>query len=422
MEQELNQAGLTDSRDSHLVMALVYGVLRQQRYLDAVLSRFSSHPLPKMKPFTLQALRLGAFQLLFLDRVPPSAAVNETVKAMRKAGQPKWLTGYVNGVLRALAREGNRPGLPEEENLPPQVRFSHPDWLYERYRLRYGEDRAREICQNNNRQPCLTLCLDLSAVSREEFIELLTQEGNRAIPGPYVREAVILPEYRGWVSELPGYDRGWFLVQDEGAQLITRMLAPFQPGSYLDACAGVGGKTIQLSSLVPPASSITALEPNQKRFKLLMENLQRMGLTSGITPLNITLEDFRRQTEKNYHSILIDAPCSGLGVIRRHPDIRWNLAAGESELQPYQSIQLALLEEAAGLIPSGGTLVYATCSTEPEENEEIITRFIAGHPRFKPDFPELPESCSQVLDEQGFLKLVPGEYNDGFFAARLVRD
>ncbi|MGM0682057.1 MAG: transcription antitermination factor NusB, partial [Thermodesulfobacteriota bacterium] len=324
MDRMLSRIDLIDPRDSHLIMALVYGVLRHQRYLDAVLSYYSRHPLSKMKEFTLQALRVGAFQLLFMDRIPISAAVNETVKAVRNAYQPKWLVSYVNGVLRALSKDGYRPDLWGEDNWSLPVKLSHPDWFYERCLKHYGSKKTREICEYNNRQPCLTLCLNLSAVSRERFIDILASRDIRAIPGRYVQEAVIIPGYSGRISGLPGYNLGWFMVQDEGAQMITRMLAPFQPGSYLDACAGVGGKTVQLNFLVPRASRLSASEPNQKRFNLLKENLQRMGLASVINLYNISLQDLRRQTEARYNSILIDAPCSGLGVIRRHPDIRWN--------------------------------------------------------------------------------------------------
>lgn len=420
MDRLLAQADLSDSRDSHLVMTIVYGVLRRRSYLDAVLSRFCRRPLSRLKNFTLQALRVGVFQLLFLDRIPDSAAVNETVKAMKEARQPGALISFVNGVLRALSRQGYRPDLWGEDSWPAPVKLSHPDWLYQRYQKRYGREKAQEICAANNRQPCLTLSLNPSAPVRDEFLEILARQNIRAIPGQYIPEAVILPELPGRVHELPGYNQGWFMVQDEGAQLITRMLGPFQSGSYLDACAGVGGKTVQLYHLMPQAGSLTALEPNRRRFNLLKENLQRMNLAGSVTLFNMDLREFRGQSGTTYDSILLDAPCSGLGVIRRHPDIRWHLKQGAGDLKYYQKIQTALLKEAAGLVTAGGTLVYATCSTEPEENEEVIEEFLTSHPQFKPDLPQLPRGCAGLLDEKGFLRLAPAEYHDGFFAARLV--
>lgn len=420
IDRILNHTAL-DSRDSHLITALVYGVLRRQRYLDAILSHFSSHPLNKMKDFTLQALRVGAYQLLCLDRIPPSAAVNETVKAIRTDRKPRWLVNFVNGVLRALARQGYNPELWGENGWSSAVKLSHPDWLYNRYLKRYGEKQARAICEVNNRKPCLSLCLNTSVIKRVDFIELLRTRGIKAIPGFYLRETVILPEYSGTVNRLPGYRRGWFIVQDEGAQLITRMLAPLPPGTYLDACAGVGGKTIQLSLILPPGGRLTATEPNRKRFALLQENLDRMNLTPVVNKNHTTLKNFREQSEISYGNILLDAPCSGSGVIRRHPDIRWNLN-GDDDLKAYQATQLALLNEASGLLATRGVLVYGTCSTEPEENEEVIEKFLDSNKMFSIERPMLSESCQQLLDDRGFLRLLPEEYHDGFFAARLVKD
>ena len=393
-------------KDRQLVTALVYGVLRQQRVLDSILTDFSKHPLKKMKNLTLQALRVGIFQLCFMDRVPASAAVNETVKALRAARQPKWLTGFVNGLLRNIARQADScTKLLESTKLPPAVRYSHPDWLYQKWNNRYGEQEARRICLANNTQPSLSLRVNSHMTSRKKFIEQLKKAGIEATFSTLSPEAVLLPHFKGSISLLPGYANGLFMVQDVGAQLISLMLAPLLPGNCLDACAGVGGKTIHLAHMLGQGSKLVALEPTASRFNLLQENISRMGLSGLIDTHQSTLAQYRKQTDNVFQSILVDAPCSGLGIIRRQPDIRWNRQP--ADLKRYQATQLELLHDAAALIAPGGVLVYATCSTEPEENDDTVHAFLQEHHDF---------SLSKNP-----LRLLPNDDHDGFFAARLEK-
>lgn len=410
-----------NAKDAPLVTALVYGVLRWQRYLDAILQDFSSHPLAKMKNLTLQALRVGLFQLCFMDRIPPSAAVNETVKALKESRQPKWLTGFVNGLLRNIARQTETLPSPwDSKPLSPAVRLSHPDWLYQRWLARYGNDVTIQICTANNRQAPLVLRVNTKLVTREGFISELDQCGITAQPGIYCPEAVVLPDFRGDIGGLPGYGRGTFMVQDEGAQLISLLLGPFGPGKYLDACAGLGGKTVHLAQLIPEDSQVVAIEPNPLRFKLLQENIKRTGMADRVSCRQTTLGDFQNETDGFFAAILVDAPCSGLGVVRRHPDIRWNRSP--DDLQRYPAEQLKLLAEAAALLAPGGILVYATCSIEPEENEEVVAQFLATQPRFTLDRPPyFPPAAQRFVNNKGFFQTRPDETLDGFFAARLVK-
>ncbi|MDH4322228.1 MAG: 16S rRNA (cytosine(967)-C(5))-methyltransferase RsmB, partial [Desulfobulbaceae bacterium] len=367
--EQLCEQGLTDfvgndPRDRQLAWSLVLGVVRQLRFLDWVIGRYSKHPPAKMKPLTLQALRVGVYQLLFLDRVPASAAINETVQALKVAKQPKWLTGFVNGLLRNVDR--NRGGL-GGEGLAFGVRYSHPDWLVKRWQARYGAGRAEAICRSNNALPSLTLRLDLAAAGIAEYIETLRTAGIEAKAGRYAPTAVSLPGYRGAVRELPGYGQGWFQVQDEAAQLVSLLLAPFGEGAYLDGCAGLGGKTTHLARLLPAAARLVAVEPSEPRRLLLRENLARLQLAGRVEIVAGELDDLEESAAR-FDGILIDAPCSGLGVVRRHPDIRWHRE--EAELVRYQAKQLDLLASSARLLQPGGVLVYATCSMEPEEGEE----------------------------------------------------
>jgi len=416
MEQLLQEANLPDSRDNQLVMAMVYGVLRQQRLLDALVAHYSRHPIGKMKNLTLQALRLGLYQLCFMERIPDSAAVNETVKALRQARQPKWLISFVNGLLRNVARSADPLGQLDDKKLSPAQRYSHPDWLFQRWQARYGKERAAEICRLNNSRPPLVLRVNRRKMGRDEYLLMLTGGGLEASPGHYLPDTIVVHGFKGRISDLPGYDRGLFAVQDEGAQLITMMLAPCGPGSYLDACAGLGGKTMQLAAMLADDSNITAVEPNERRLELLKENSLRLGCEPGL--FAGTLADFARDSTGVFNGILVDAPCSGLGVIRRQPDIRWNRQ--EEDFARYQKLQLELLGLAASLLEKDGVLVYATCSTEPEENQQVVFRFLADHPAFAVEAPPaLPLAAGSLIGEDGFFQMLPSLGHDGFFAARL---
>ena len=416
MEQQIKKENPADTRDTNLTMALVYGVLRQQRYLDFVIGSFAKHPLRKMKPRTLQALRIGVYQLLCMERIPASAAINETVGALKTANQPKWLINFVNGVLRNVARNVDQL-LKTKKKLDPPVRESHPDWLHERWRRRYGDEAALRICRVNNTLPFLTLRLNRKKISSARYLEELAAVGIQAKQSNILTEAIHLTGYRGPVAALPGYNQGFFHVQDEAAQLIVSLFQPFEPGRYLDGCAGLGGKTVQLAELLPEQSTLTAVEPSKTRIRLLRENLKRMNIDAGVSIFQGSMESFQQQKAGFFHYILVDAPCSGLGVIRRHPDIRWNRRP--EDLVSYQEKQLDLLQTAVAMLASGGVLVYATCSTEPEENDEVIRLLLEIQPEMSVEQPAIPSGARHFLDEQNFLRTLPAPEHDGFFAAKL---
>lgn len=427
-ERILNRFPSIDPRDSQLTMALVYGVLRWQGYLDWLLASHSSHPLAKMKAATLQALRIGLFQLLFMDRVPASAAINETIEALRQKKQPKWLLGFVNGVLRTLARQPlHLPALAtEEENTDTEAPFaaqcSHPAWLVERWCQRYGEEATKELCRQNNTPAPLCIRTNTEWTTPAELLHTLQEAGLPALAGKLAPEAIWLPDYHGKITALPGFTTGLFQVQDEIAQVIGHLMQPFRAGRYLDGCAGLGGKASHLAQLLPAGSELLAVEPDPRRAALLQANLTRLGLAKEVTIFTGTLAALVSQEPEPFRAILLDAPCSGLGVIRRHPDIRWNRQA--EDLRRFPALQLALLLEAADLLTPKGYIVYATCSMEPEENEEVVQAFLAA----RPDFAAvncrrfLPPAAAALVTAEGFCRSLPNaEISDGFFAARLQK-
>jgi 16S rRNA (cytosine967-C5)-methyltransferase len=426
MEEHLAGKTLGDPRDRQLIMTLVYGVIRWRGYLDWVIQEFSSHPPAKIKPLAMQALRTGIFQLLFLDRVPASAAINETVQAIKDMKQPKWLTGFVNGVLRSVDR--SRAKLPsplvhdKTTSLPDTARLSHPDWLLSRWKKRYGYDTTVAMCKNNNIQAPLCLRANTVLTTRTSLLKKLEKAGLQVRAGKYSPLALIIDDLTGPVTAVPGYNEGLFQVQDEAAQLVSFLLGPLNDGMfYLDGCAGLGGKTSHLAQMLPAEGGLTAIEPNRDRRQKLQGNLERLRLAASVTIIDGALATLLPENREKFAGVLIDAPCSGLGIIRRHPDIRWNRSP--EDLQHYREKQLGLLRDGARLTAVRGILVYATCSTEPEENDTVVERFLAEHPGF------VLADCSEVLPENGgslvdngFFRTLPGRDDlDGFFGARLIK-
>ncbi len=409
-----------EPRDLQLANAMIMGVLRQQQYLDYILSTFAKHPLRKMKIRTLVALRLGIYQLLLFDRIPESAAVNETVKAFKSMRQPKWLVNFVNGVLRNVARKKQDLPTPDQAIVKGKPIFNHPDWLVSRWQQRFGFEKTAAICKSNNQTPELTLLTNTDNISRNQLQTLFTEAEYQVQAGTFSQEALILPQVRGAITELPGYEQGFFQVQDEAAQLASYILSPQAGKKYLDGCAGLGGKTGHLAAMATDTTEITAVEPDKRRYQLLLENLNRLGHKQVLTS-NMTLEQFAKESKEQFDGILLDAPCSGTGVIRRQPDIRWNRRP--EDLATYQEQQLQLLETASSLLTETGIIVYATCSLEPEENEEVVAAFLARHPQFTIDNAReyLPENALHLVSKDGFFQPTPADGLDGFFAARLRR-
>lgn len=424
-----SRAGRLAPADRRLARAIVYGVLRHQEVLDAALTEFSTHPLAKMTPQLRMTLRVGLFQLAFLSRIPASAAVNSTVNTAKRGRHPPWLVGFVNGVLRRAAAEREQLGrFFVDENGRP--RCNHPEWLCTRWQAQFGEAAMRSICALNNQEPPLSLRVNTCKIGRADFLALLKKSGIRASPGRYSPVALVVEGYPGPLQTLSGYEAGFFQVQDEGAQLIAPLLSGFStPVRVLDACAGLGGKTGHLAELLPAGSRIVALEPDRFRFRTLLENLSRLGHATGpgrrVEPLAGRLEGFARaqgrdQGEK-FDAILVDAPCSGTGVIRRQPDIRW--IRRPVDLPRYASGQIELLRQAVPLLRPGGLLVYATCSLEPEENMQVISRFLAEHSAFTPEPASLrlPERARKLVRAGGAFASRPTDGCDGFFACCLRR-
>jgi 16S rRNA (cytosine967-C5)-methyltransferase len=419
LDAELRRSSLSPE-DRALVTELVYGVLRWQKTLDWQLEQVCTKPLKKTTPWIRNILRLGAYQLLFLTRVPGFAALNESVQLAKKVGYPG-SHNFVNAVLRALDRKRDQLSFPELEENPVEhiaLKYSHPEWLVKRWICRYGRDRTIRWCQANNQPPDLAIRINPLKTNPVALREELEKEAVTVRPLPFDLPGFTLKDHPP-LATLSAYLQGWFTVQDPGSMLITRILDPQPHETILDACAGLGTKTTQMAEQMRDTGKILAVDLNASKIKLLQENCRRLGITSVTSRIG-DITQLKDLGEPSFHRILVDAPCSGCGVFRRHPESKWRVT--EEQIRRLQTLQLSLLNAVVPFLGSQGILVYSTCTTEPEENEEVIEKFFQIHTEFQvePVKEYLPKSLTPLVTEGPYLKtyLYPEVFN-GFFCVRL---
>jgi 16S rRNA (cytosine967-C5)-methyltransferase len=412
-------------RDRALATELVYGVLRWRGQIDWIIKKLSSTPFRKISPKVLNIIRLGVYQILFLSKIPPSAAVNDSVD-LAKDKAPHWVIPFVNAVLRSATQQAKKiplPRLKEDPVLAIAIGDSHPAWMVERWVRRMGVEEAQALCRANNRIPPVTIRANTLKVARESLLRALVPYVNEVRLAKYAPEGLVLRGLRQPVSQMRPFQQGWFQVQDKGAQLITYLLAPRPEETVLDACAGLGGKTGHIAQLMKDAGRIVAVDHQSRKLIALKASMARLGLASVETrpldlrepPPAIYLDAFDR--------VLLDAPCSGLGVLRRNPDAKWRKKAEDLERLSRQ--QSELLRASALLVKPGGRLVYCVCSNEPEEGEAVIEGFLKNRGGFviEPPATGLSHVVRPFVDKSGFFRTLPQKVDmDGFFAVRLKKD
>ena len=415
---------LVDERDRALAAAIVHGTLRWQRACDYLIERVSTRPLESLDEDVLVILRLSLYQILHLDRVPSAAVVDDAVSMTRAAGK-KSAAGFVNAVLRSALRRRRalplpaRPGNFGDREAALRylgITWSHPDWLVGRWLDRVGFQHAEKWVQFNNEPAPLTLSVNRLLTTRDEVRSAL------AAAGVECEDTRLAPHGLRVITGNPlhhdGQDR--FLVQDEASQIVP-LAVDARPGErVLDLCAAPGGKTVIMSGDMEDRGVLVACDVRTRRVALLRDTIRRAGCqhsypvhvaTAGALPL-----------ASAFDRVLVDAPCSGLGTVRRDPDIKWR--RHQADLAVLADRQLALLQRAASVVGPGGRLVYATCSSEPEENETIVERFVATSPGFRLlDLRrEGRAELEPVLDDRGMLRTLPFTHGlEAFFAAALQR-
>lgn len=412
------------------MVELVRGVLRHRGTLDWRLGLVTDRPVRKLPLVVQTALRLGAYQVLYLDKIPESAAVNESVqlvKAQAKRVGRDW-SGFVNAVLRALIRTPMAPWpAPDPDPVAAwSARYSCPRWLVERWVTRWGREQAEALCRTSLENPPLTLRVNTLRSTRRALLDRLAEHQIDAVATAVSPVGIRLAS-PCVVTELPGYAEGWLYVEDEAAQLVPPLLDARPGERVLDACAAPGGKATHLAALMENRGTIVAVDRAGPRLDMVMENCRRLGV-SIVRPVTADLRHLGRNSPEAgsfaepFDRILLDAPCSGLGVLRRHPEGKW--FKSEDGILQHAALQQELLCTAYGLLRPGGVLVYSTCSTEPEETESVVDRFCQLHRDVQRDSSAqwLPQAGASLVTSQGSLSTMVNPYNmDAFYAVRLRR-
>ena len=411
-------------RDRALCNQLIYGVLRWRLRLDAVIGAHASRPLKKISPTVRNILRLGLFQIQFMDRIPATAAVHTAVELAKSGGAVK-ASGFINAVLRSVLREPDRVGFPDADtNRTERLAVVHamPQWLVSRWIDRLDPDEAASLCAAVNTIPPITLRCNELKNRLPELMEALQPHAQRIEPLPSVPGALNLIGPQCSIHRMPAFVDGRFAVQDGGAQLVSLLLNPRPGDQVLDACAGLGGKTTHLAQLMNNRGHIVALDNMAAKLKRLEKETRRLGVKI-VAPRQL---DLNHQIDPRqlplFDRILLDAPCSGLGVLRRNPDAKWS--SNKKDIAGFARRQIRFLENLAPLVRPQGVIVFAVCSMEPEENEQVVARFLKKHPNFAIVPPQLRKEdiVQPFVGTDGFLRTAPHIHQmDGFFAARLVR-
>jgi 16S rRNA (cytosine967-C5)-methyltransferase len=421
-DQLVMKESLLTDLDKAFVRKLVYGVVRWRGRLDWIIAAYSRIKPRRMERAVLSILRMGAYQILFMDRVPVQAAVDESVK-LAKGLRKQGVVPFVNGVLRGIAEGRKEVAYPDLQAAPLEyiaAYHSHPRWMVRKWLAQWGVDETISLCEANNCIPPLTVRVNTCKGSRDEVIKRLTDEKIAARPTPFSPVGLIIqnpPPLSAWDL----LQEGWLQVQDEAAQLITSILDPRHGERVLDVCAAPGGKTTHLASVMADQGEIVAVDVSPARLGLVEENCCRLGISivkamslDATCPLPFPAACFDR--------VLVDAPCTGLGTLRRNPEGKWRVL--ESDIPRLQKLQRAILAQAAPLVRQGGVLVYSTCTMTPEENEGVIEAFLSAQEGFDREgiSPFLPPGCDELTDHHGYYRTVPHcQGMDGFFAARLRR-
>jgi 16S rRNA (cytosine967-C5)-methyltransferase len=410
--------------DRALFQALVYGVLRWRKRLDYIISHFSNTRFNRIHPEVLNILRLALFQIIYLDRIPDSAAVNTAVELAKNRGTP-WVVGYVNGLLRSAVRDYQNLHLPNLKTDPVAALAlvkSFPEWIIRRWVERYGPDTTALLCDSQNTIPPLTIRTNTIKTTPDKLIAALGEEAEQIEPAPHAPDGIYLNNPATPIAGMNTFRAGWFQVQDEAAQLVSLLLDP-QPGeTVLDACAGLGGKTGHIAQLMQDKGVLVAVDANADKLMRLKADMKRLGISIVSTQRNDLENEQSCSQLPEFDKILLDAPCSGLGVIRRNPDIKWR--SEKRNLKKYKTRQLRLLNNLSRTVKPFGVLVYAVCSPEPDETEAVINDFLKNHDEFviSKEFGQLPEEIRSMAHRPGTLETFPRfDKMDGFFSVRLQR-
>ena len=405
-----------DNRDAALCSRIAYGVIQNRAYLDYYIDLWCAQPARKLEPLILNILRIGAYQILFMDKVPHRAAVNEAVEMTKRHGRPK-ASGMVNAVLRKFVTNWlDLPPLPSgsvAETL--SIRYSHPLWLVKRLVEILGEEEAEQYLASNNAIVPTTVQTNTMKTEPKKLENALQAAGAEVTPHPWL-EGCFEVSGTGDLERMELFRDGMFTVQDAAARLVSTVAQCGEEDNVLDVCSAPGGKSFAIAIDRKDHGKIISCDIHPHKLKLIEKGAERLGLTSITTALADGREEHTAWVGAA-DVVVADVPCSGLGIIRKKPDIRYKKA---EELANLPAIQRDILHNASLYVRDGGTLVYSTCTVLPEENEEVVAWFLENHPEFALSPFELPHPLGKC---EGMLTLWPHRHGtDGFFICRMVKE
>lgn len=419
LNRSLQQAELSPA-DAGLVTELVYGTIARQATLDYFLNLFIKSEVKRLNPWVRSLARMSLYQIRYLDRIPAHAAVNEAVEIAKKRGH-QGIASMINGVLRSVLREGDALVIPDD--LPTAERIalqhSHPQWLVERWMTQYGEETAEEVCVANNQPPKVSIRVNTLRANRDELMRGLENEG-RTVRASELSPSGIIVESGGNMANDHLYRDGRFSIQDESSMLVAEALAA-EPGmNVLDCCAAPGGKTAHIAEKMGNKGRIVANDLHEHKQGLIMEQAERLGLSCIESSVGDAMALKDQFDPASFDRVLLDAPCSGFGVIRRKPDLRW--AKTPDDTASIARLQRQMLSAVAGLVKPGGILVYSTCTIEREENQRAVAEFLRDHAEFVAEPFEIPALESLPQAGGAGVQILPNQFgSDGFYIARLRR-
>ncbi|WP_462406461.1 16S rRNA (cytosine(967)-C(5))-methyltransferase RsmB [Gracilibacillus sp. Marseille-QA3620] len=407
------------SKDVGLLTELVYGTIQREMTLDYYITPFIKNP-KKMQPWVLSLLKMTVFQMQYLDRVPDRAAIHEAVEIAKKRGH-RGVASLVNGVLRSIQREGVPDISAIEDPLERiSISTSHPLWLVKQWAQQFGLEKTEQMCEENLHAPVQTARVNSLKTTREEVLKILAEEGFTAEPSLLNEDGI--RSLRGNLALSDAYKNGLISIQDESSMLVAHAVSPNGEEMVLDSCAAPGGKTTHMGERMENEGKIIALDLHAHKTKLIDEQAMRLGLSNIETrqmDARKIAEFFEPQT---FDKILVDAPCSGLGVLKRKPDAKYTKT--EADLHSLSAIQLTILRKVSGLVKAGGTITYSTCTVGREENEAIIDAFLEENKEFERDLTlasRLPEAVKPYVNENT-VQILPQYFgSDGFFIASIRR-
>jgi 16S rRNA (cytosine967-C5)-methyltransferase len=421
LDHALRNLAIAD-RDRALLTELVYGTLRWRAKIDASLKLYLNRSLSDADPLIRNLLRVTIYQLLFLDKVPDYAAVHEAVELAKAHGGRK-VAGFVNAVLRNFLREKDKVADVQRANdwkTALAIEHSHPTWLINKWLDYLGREETEALMRANNEIAPLVLRVNSCKSTREALLALLSKSGVSAVATRWSPVGVWVKSGPA-VEQLPGFREGYFQVQGEASQLVCYLLSPQKGERILDACAAPGGKGTHIAELMADNGEVIALDKSKKGVEKIRENVARLGLVSLRATASDASHQLPVQLRGPYDRILVDAPCSGLGTLRSHPEIKWH--RNESDIERLAHLQKRIIDQVAHYLKIGGVLVYSTCTLTKDENEDVVYGFLEHHKEFRLENAAsyLPENARSLV-RGSYLMALPQQHNtDGFFAARMTK-